>query len=91
MQDIKAGVVVVLVAQSCPTLCDHTDCSPQAPLPMGFSRQEYWSGLSFPSSGDSLNPGIKPRSPVLLADSLLFALQGTPKGWSLESNLNSPD
>ena len=35
--------------QSCPTLCDPMDCSPQAPLSMGFSRQEYWSGLPFPS------------------------------------------
>ena len=37
----------------------------QAPLSMGFSRQEYWSGLPFPSPGDLPNPGIKPRSPVL--------------------------
>ena len=34
----------------------------QAPLSMGFSRQEYWSGLPFPSPGDLCNPGIKPRS-----------------------------
>ena len=34
----------VLVAQLCLTLCDPVDCSPQAPLSMGFSRQEYWSG-----------------------------------------------
>ena len=38
-----------VVAQSCPPLCDPMDCSPQAPLFMGFSRQEYWSGLPFPS------------------------------------------
>ena len=37
----------------------------QAPLSMGFSRQEYWSGLPFPSSGDLLNPGTKPMSPAL--------------------------
>ena len=37
----------------------------QAPLSMGFSRQEYWSGLPFPSPGDLPNPGIKPRSPAL--------------------------
>ena len=37
----------------------------QAPLSMGFSRQEYWSGLPFPSPGDLPNPRIKPRSPVL--------------------------
>ena len=42
----------------------------QAPLSMGFSRQEYWSGLPFPSPGDLLNPGIEPRSPALQADAL---------------------
>ena len=43
----------------------------QAPLSMGFSRQEYWSGLPFPSPGDLLNPGIEPRSPALQTDVLL--------------------
>ena len=42
----------------------------QVPPSMGFSRQEYWSGLPFPSPGDLLNPGIKPGSPTLQADSL---------------------
>ena len=42
----------------------------QAPLSMGFSRQEYWSGLPFPSPGDLTNPGIKQRSPALQVDSL---------------------
>ena len=42
----------------------------QAPPSMGFSRQEYWSGLPFPSPGDLSNPGIKPGSPTLHADSL---------------------
>ena len=37
----------------------------QAPLSMGFSRQEYWSGLPFPSPGDLPNPGIEPGSPAL--------------------------
>ena len=37
---------------------------------MGFSRQEYWSGLPFPSPGDLPNPGIEPRSPTLQADAL---------------------
>ena len=41
----------------------------QAPLNMEFSRQEYWSGLPFPSPGDLPNPGIKPGSPALQADS----------------------
>ena len=49
-----------------------------APLSMDFSRQEYWSGLSFPSPGDLLNPGIEPRSSTLQADSLLFELPGNP-------------
>ena len=42
----------------------------QAPLSMEFSRQEYWSGLPFPPPGDLPNPGIDPKSPALLADSL---------------------
>ena len=42
----------------------------QAPLSMGFSRQEYWSGLPFPSPGDLPDPGIKPVSPALQTDSL---------------------
>ena len=42
----------------------------QCPLSMGFPRQEYWSGLLFPSPWDFLEPGIEPRSPVLQADSL---------------------
>ena len=43
----------------------------QAPLSMEFSRQEYWSGLPFLSPGDLPDPGIKPVSPALKADSLL--------------------
>ena len=43
----------------------------QAPLSMAFPRQEYWSGLPFPSPGDLSDPGIEPRSPVLQTDSLL--------------------
>ena len=42
----------------------------QDPLSMGFSRQEYWSGLSFPSPGDLPDPGIEPGSPALQADAL---------------------
>ena len=42
----------------------------QAPLSMGFSRQESWSGLPFPSPGDLPDPGIEPRSPTLQADAL---------------------
>ena len=46
----------------------------QATLSMGFSRQEFWSEFPFPSPGDLPNPGIKPRSPALQADSLLTEL-----------------
>ena len=42
----------------------------QAPLAMGFSRQEYWSGLPSPSPGDLPDPGIEPGSPALQADAL---------------------
>ena len=52
----------------------------QAPPSMGFSRQEYWSGLSFPSPGDLPHPGIEPGSPALQADTLTSKppqLQGT--------------
>ena len=48
----------------------------QAPPSMGFSRQEYCSGLPFPSPGDLPHPGIKPRSPTLQANSLLSELPG---------------
>ena len=41
----------------------------QAPLPTEFSRQEYWSGLPFPTPGDRPDPGIEPGSPALQADS----------------------
>ena len=47
----------------------------QAPLSMGFSRQEYWSGLPFPPPGNLPNPGIESSSPAPQADSLLIELQ----------------
>ena len=51
----------------------------QAPVSMGFSRQEYWSGLPFPSPGHLPDPGIEPGSPALQADSLLSEPPGKPK------------
>ena len=51
----------------------------QAPLSVGFCRQEYWSGLLCPPPGDRPNPGIKPRSPALQVDSLPFEPPGKPK------------
>ena len=53
----------------------------QAPLSKGFSRQEYWNGLPFPTSGDLPNPGIEPKSlgsPVLATDSLPLHHLGSP-------------
>ena len=56
----------------------------QAPLSMGwsmgFSRQEYWSGLPFPSPGDLPNPGIEPGSPALQADALPSEPPGKSRG-----------
>ena len=52
----------------------------QAPLSMGFSRQEYWSGLPFPSTGGLPDPAAEPGSPALWADALL----PEPPGKSLE-------
>ena len=60
------------VTQSCSTLCD--------PLSVGFSRQEYWSGLSCPPPGDLPNPGIEPGSPALQADSSPSEPPEKPKG-----------
>ena len=51
----------------------------QAPPSMGFSRQEYWSGLPFPSPRDLPNPGIKPGSPEFQADALPSEPPGKPK------------
>ena len=65
-------------AQSYPTLCNSKD---RVPLSIEFSRQEYWSGLPFPSLGDLPDPGIRPASPVspaLQVDSLPSMPSGKP-------------
>ena len=59
----------------------------QAPLSMGFSRQEYWSGWPFSSPENLLDPGIKPGSPALQADSLLSEPPGTPYYGILSSTI----
>ena len=59
-----------LVAKLCPTFATPWTIALKVPLSVGFSRQEYWSGLPFPSPGDLPNPGIEPASPALQADSL---------------------
>ena len=64
----------------------------QAPLSMEFSRQEYWSGLPFPSPGDLPNPGIEPGSPALQADSLpTESTSGKPRACTCFSLLNGGD
>ena len=63
--------VCVLMAQSCPTLCD--------PLDIGFSKQEYWSGQTFSSPGYLPDSGIEPGSPTLQTDFLLIEPTGKPQ------------
>ena len=67
------------------SLQPHGLVTQQAPLSMGFSRQEYWSGLPFPYAGDLPDPGMKPESPVspaLQEDSLLLSHGGSPMIWN---------
>ena len=78
------------VTQSCPTLCDLWTVAHQAPPPRGFSRQEYWSGLPFPSPGDLPDPGIEPRSPTLQADALTSAPPGKPLNTRIQSRRKPP-
>ena len=88
----------VLVAQSCLTLCNLMNCSCQGPLSLEFSRQEYWSGLPFPSPGDLPEPGIKPGTLELQVDALLSQLLWKhqtsdwleTKGWLCWLLINSP-
>ena len=71
------GWLVGLVSKSCLVpLATPWTVARQAPRSLGFSRQEYWSGLPFPSPGDLPDSGIKPGSPALQADSLPTELQG---------------
>ena len=64
-EPIASGSSRGLVAKSCPTLVTPWTVALQAPLSMGFFRQECWSGLPFPSPGDVPDPGSKPMSPAL--------------------------
>ena len=70
---MKQKVSLTVVSDS---LQSHVACL--APLPMGFSWQEYWSRFPCPPPGDLPNPGIEPRSPSLWADSLLSEPPGKP-------------
>ena len=66
-----------LVAKLCPTLVTLWTVTHQAPLSMGFSRQEYWSGLPFPPPGHLPDPAINPGALVWQENSLLLSLQGS--------------
>ena len=86
LTSIKCACMHTKSLQSCPILCDPMGCSSlQAPLSREFSRQEYSSGLPFPSPGDLPDPEIKPGSPTLQADSLL----SEPSGKSKDTGLGS--
>ena len=67
-----------LVTKLYATLATPWTISCQAPLSMGFFRQEHWSGLPFPSPEDLRNPGTEPRSPALQVDSSPADFQGSP-------------
>ena len=67
-----------LVAKSCLTFVTSWAVAHQAPLSMGFSRQEYWSGFPFPSPGGLPSSGIELTSPASQADSLPLSHQGSP-------------
>ena len=73
---IKKNKVKVLVTQSCPTLCYPIDYSPPVSSTSGFSSQEYWRELPFPTPGDLPTPEINPTSSALQADSLLSEPSG---------------
>ena len=70
-----------LVAKSCPTLATPWAVACQAPLSMGFSRQEHRSGLPFPSPGNLPHPGIKPGSPAFADKFLTEWTEGSYNAW----------
>ena len=71
-------VAVVLVTQSCPTLCDPMDCGPPGSSFHGILQARYWSGSPFPSPEDLSDPGVEPRSPALQADPLRLSYREDP-------------
>ena len=78
----------VLITQLCLTLVIPWTVAHQAPLSMVFPRQEYWSGLPFPSPGNFPNLGIEPRSATLQADSLLSEPPGSLYEWAQSNPMN---
>ena len=87
VRSLKLGISCSVVSDSAAPWT--VACQP--PLSKGFSRQEYWSGLPFPSPGNLPNTGIKPGSPALQADSLPSELSEKPlKLGRLHLQLNWP-
>ena len=74
----SAAAAAAKSLQSCPTLCDPIDGSPPGSPTLGFSRQEHWSGLPFPSPGNLPDPGIKPASLTCIAVAVAKSLQSCP-------------
>ena len=65
LRTTTTNTISVKVTQLCPTLVTPWTVACQAPLSMEFPRQEYWSGLPFPSPGHLPSPGVEPKSPAL--------------------------
>ena len=78
--------VCVIHSQSCPTLCDPMDWSPPGSLSMGFSRQEYWSGVPFPSPGDFPKPGVGRMPPALTGRFFVTLPPGKWSRWWVAQN-----
>ena len=77
-------VLLQKCAQLYPTLATLWNLTHQASLSMGFSRQEYWSGLLFPSPGDLLDPRIKPKFAALAGNQLPVSHLGSPNCAAIE-------
>ena len=83
-----SACVYVKLLQSCPILCDPMTVAHQAPPSLGFSRQEYWSGLLCPPSGDLLTPRMEHASLVSFA--LAVGFFTTSATWEVLVQWNSP-
>ena len=84
LRNTHDSLILCVCACVCMRTCTHTPAelwsvAHLAPLSMGFTRQEYWSGLPFPPPGDLPNPGIKPTYPVLAVGFFTTELPGKPK------------
>ena len=75
----RFSALLLFNSKSYPTLAIHRTVALQAPLSIGFPRQEYWSGLLFPSPWDLPDPGIESTSPALAGGFFTTELPGKPK------------